>query len=99
VGRFPARFAVEICRNGYRYFYKHFGKKGATQWRRVLLLHCRVRLIGYGLLSMIRPNEALNRRLDMYRVTIQWNKLVDPVKFVESGQEPQIEQAVSLQAR
>jgi hypothetical protein len=48
---------------------------------------------------MIRPNEALNRRLDMYRVTIQWNKLVDPVKFVESGQEPQIEQAVSLQAR
>ena len=99
VGRFPARFAVEICRNGYRYFYKHFGKKGATQWRRVLLLHCRVRLIGYGLLNVVRPNEALGRRLEMYRVTIQWNKLVDPVKFVESGQEPQIEQAVSLQAR
>ena len=29
VGRFPSRFAIEVCRNGYRYFYKHYGSKGA----------------------------------------------------------------------
>src|ERR1035437_6460488 len=58
VGRFPARFAVEICRNGYRYYHKHFGKKGALRWRRVLLLHYRIWLLGYGLLKLVRPNEA-----------------------------------------
>src|SRR5208283_5748939 len=29
VGRFPVRFAIEVCRNGYRYFYKHYGARGA----------------------------------------------------------------------
>ncbi len=99
VNRFPARFAVEICRNGYRYFYKHFGKEGARRWRLVLLLHCWVRLAGYGLLHLVRPSEALGRRLDMYRVTIKWNKLVDPIDFVERGHEPQMEHVPSLQAR
>ena len=98
VRRFPARFAVEICRNGYRYFHKHFGKKGAQRWRKVVLLHCRVRLLGYGLLNLFQSSDTLKRRLEMYRVTIQWNKLVDPVEFVERGHEPLMEQAVSLKA-
>lgn len=97
VNRFPARFAVEICRNGYRYYYKHFGRKGATRWRRVLLLHNRVRLLGYSLKNLIRPSETYKRRIDMYRVAIRWNKLVDPIDFVERGREPRIEQAASLQ--
>jgi GT2 family glycosyltransferase len=92
VGRFPARFAIEICRNGYRYYYKHFGEKGAERWRRVLLVHYMVRLWGYGLLNLVRPSERLKHRLETYRVAIRWNKLVDPIAFVEHGQEPPIEQ-------
>ncbi len=97
VGRFPTRFAIEICRNGYRYYYKHFGKKGARRCRRVLLTSYRVRQLGYGALNLVRPSETLKRRLEIYQVAIQWNKLIDPVEFVESGQEPPLEQITSPQ--
>lgn len=95
VGRFPTRFAIETCRNGYRYYYKHFGRRGVRQSRRILLIHLCVRRLGYGLLSFIRPSDALKRRLDMYRATVRWNRLVDPVRFVELGEEPQEEQVAS----
>jgi GT2 family glycosyltransferase len=85
VGRFPARFAIEICRNGYRYFYKHFGRRGARQYRRVLLIRLRIRQLGYGLYNLIRPSEALKHRLEVYRLTVHWNKLIDPVRFAEQG--------------
>jgi GT2 family glycosyltransferase len=98
VGRFPIRFVIEVSRNRYRYYYKHFGKQGARRCRRIMLMHFRVRLLGYGLLNLFRPSETLKNRLAMYRAAIKWNKLVDPVEFVETGAEPQIEAAPSLQA-
>jgi GT2 family glycosyltransferase len=99
VGRFPTRFAIETFRNGYRYYHKHFGRKGAKRLRRVLLIHYGVRLFGYRLLHMVKPSEALNGRLEVFRVAITWNKLVDPVDFVEQGHEPQMEQVTSLQTK
>jgi GT2 family glycosyltransferase len=98
VGRFPIRFVIEVSRNRYRYYYKHFGKQGARRCRLIMLMHFRVRLLGYGLLNLFRPSETLKNRLAMYRAAIKWNKLVDPVEFVETGAEPQIEAATSLQA-
>ncbi|HEV2395499.1 MAG TPA: glycosyltransferase family 2 protein [Candidatus Sulfotelmatobacter sp.] len=92
VGRFPVRFAVEVCRNGYRYFYKHYGSRGAQQYRRVLLLKFRSRQIGYSLLNVIRPNETLKRRLETYRAAIRWNQQIDPIEFVKTGEEHPIEQ-------
>ena len=41
-------------------------------------------------LSRFRPNEALQRRLEMYRVVTKWNRMLDPVEFVEHGTEPQV---------
>jgi len=95
VGRFPIRFALEQCRNRYRYFYKHFGRKGARRCRRILLMHLRVRHLGYYLICRLRPTDALKSRLDMYRVSTRWNKLLDPVEFVERGTEPPIDQSTS----
>ena len=96
VSRFPVRFAVEVCRNGYRYFYKHYGSNGARQYRRVMLLKLHTRRAGYSLLNVLKPSEALKRRLEMYRATIQWNQSLDPIEFVEHGTEQPVEQA-SLQ--
>jgi GT2 family glycosyltransferase len=96
VARFPVRFAVEVCRNGYRYFYKHYGSRGARRYRRVLLLKFRTREVGYRLLNLIRPSEALTRRLEMYRATIRWNQNIDPIEFVQHGTEQPAEQ-ISLQ--
>jgi len=96
VGRFPVRFAIEICRNGYRYFYKHHGSKGARQYRSVVLLNLRIRQVGYGLLNLIRPSATVKRRLEMYQATVRWNEKIDPVRFVEQGIE-HLPEAAELQ--
>jgi GT2 family glycosyltransferase len=96
VGRFPVRFAVEICRNGYRYFYKHYGSAGAHRYRRVVLTKFRLRQLGYGLLNLIRPTDVVKRRLEMYSATVRWNQQLDPIQFVQHGTEQPVEQT-SLQ--
>lgn len=93
VGRFPLRFALETSRNRYRYFYKHFGRKGALRCRRVLLTHLRIRQLGYKLICLLRPTNALKSRLDVYRVATNWNRLLNPIAFIEQGVEPQVDQA------
>src|ERR1035437_3381190 len=87
VGRFPIRFAIEICRNGYRYFYKYFGSKGVRRYRQVLLAKFRIRQVCYGLLNLVQPDEALKSRLDMYGAVIHWNQQIDPIQFVQHGTE------------
>ena len=90
VGRFPIRFALETYRSGYRFFYKHYGKRGATQLRRINLLGLALRYPCYRALSFIRKSEALEDRLSAYRVALRWNLQLDPLLFVNSGVEPEL---------
>lgn len=92
VNRFPIRFEIEKHRSRYRYFYKHFGSKAANQCRHLSIAKIRVRQLGYGLLSLFRPSEALRNRLEMYRAVLRWNKALDPIGFVEKGEEPTLDQ-------
>jgi GT2 family glycosyltransferase len=92
VGRFPVRFEIEKHRSRYRYFYKHFGARAARRCRRLSIAKLRVRQLGYGLLNKLKPEDARQRRLDMYREVVRWNKAIDPVDFVERGEEPRLEQ-------
>ena len=90
VNRFPIRFELEKCRSRYRYFYKHFGLKGARRCRHTVLAWIRIRQIGWGFSGLFFPSETLNDRLKMYRLMAEWNMKVDPVRFVESGKEPDV---------
>jgi hypothetical protein len=45
-------------------------------------------LLGYGLKQLFRPSDALSQRLEMYRFSLEWNRRIDPVRFVELGEEP-----------
>lgn len=90
VNRFPIRFALERYRSRYRYFYKHFGSAGARRCRRTVLTWIRLRQLGWGLSGVFSSSEVLTRRLEMYRVTAEWNARLDPVRFVENGDEPEI---------
>ncbi len=96
VGRFPVRFAIETTRNCYRYFYKHFGAKGARRCRQVMLLHLHIRQAAYGLLARLKPTETLQRRMEMYRLVISWNTMLNPIEFLEHGTEPQVLQRDSV---
>jgi GT2 family glycosyltransferase len=93
VGRFPVRFEIEKHRSRYRYFYKHFGRAAARRCRRLSIAKIRVRQFGYGLLNRFKPSEVLERRLEMYREVVRWNQALDPVEFVETGDEPHLEQS------
>jgi len=98
VGRFPIRFALETHRGRYRYFYKHFGESGARQARRIQLLHLGLRKFGYALRRLFAGNsKPLDARLEMYRVVLDWTKRIDPVRFVETGKEPEVPAAVLTQ--
>jgi GT2 family glycosyltransferase len=90
VGRFPIRFALETYRSRYRYFYKHFGKKGIVRFRMITLLHLGIRRLGYKALSFAKASEALKKRLEMYRVVTEWNSHLDPVRFIECGEVPDV---------
>lgn len=88
VGRFRLRFEIEKQRNRYRYFYKHFGAKGARRIRTATLAWFRIRQIGYSLLSLFKSDEDLKNRLETYKVVASWNEQLDPVGFVKEGREP-----------
>lgn len=88
VGRFPVRFALERERGRYRYYYKHFGKDVARQCRYAALAWFGIRQAGYGFRNLIQPSDVLKNRLEMYRVVRDWTQQLDPVRFVEEGQEP-----------
>jgi GT2 family glycosyltransferase len=90
VGRFPVRFALETYRSRYRYFYKHFGRDGVTRMRWLILLYLGTRHVGYSVRRAISSSEALENRLNMYRVVIDWNRRLDPLRFIETGEEPDV---------
>jgi GT2 family glycosyltransferase len=90
VGRFPIRFALETYRSGYRFFYKHYGRDGLMWIQRIYLLHLYVRQIGYSFFRLGKSSESVKNRLAMYRVAIKWNQLLDPMRFIETGQEPDV---------
>ena len=90
VGRFPIRFNLETYRSGYRFFHKHYGRQGLVRIRRVYLLKLFTRLVGYKLLSLLKPSETLENRLKMYRIAINWNVHLNPVNFIQCGEEPDV---------
>lgn len=97
VNRFPVRFELEKLRNRYRYYYKHFGPEGASRCRRAVLAWITVRQLGWGITALFSRSEALKNRMQMYRVTAEWNRKLDPIRFVEKGEEPEVVQNLAVQ--
>jgi GT2 family glycosyltransferase len=97
VNRFPVRFELEKYRNRYRYYYKHFGRRGSRRCRRAVLAWIRVRQLGWGLFGLFSPSEAFTNRMEMYRVTADWNKRLDPLRFVENAEEPEVVKQMAVQ--
>jgi N-acetylglucosaminyl-diphospho-decaprenol L-rhamnosyltransferase len=94
--RFPLAFELDKYRNRYRYFYKYYGRRGARRCRRVTLAWLRIRQLGYRLIQLLRPTDAVRNRLELYRVAIAWNTHVKPVRLVENGEEPEITLKVAV---
>jgi len=86
--RCPLRFELERHRSRYRYFYKHFGPGVLRHCRQTALARIRARQLGYGLLNLLAPSEARRQKLKICKAAAEWNKDIDPIRFVENGEEP-----------
>jgi GT2 family glycosyltransferase len=86
----PLGFALDGLVTHYLYFYKHFGKEGAQQSRRVALLSLALRRFGLSVLQIVKPTEIRKSRMDLLRTLYEWNYRVDPVRLVENGEEPEL---------
>jgi N-acetylglucosaminyl-diphospho-decaprenol L-rhamnosyltransferase len=89
-GGYPIKVVLETQRSKYKYFHKHYGIKAAARIRRVSLIDYGVRYAGYGLTAFFNRGETLKARLKMYRVLLKWHWKLNPARFIEHGEEPDL---------
>ncbi len=88
--RFPLGFELDKYVTRYRYFYKSGGRRGVRRCRQVCMAWLFNRRVGLGLMQLLKPNEERKLRLELYKVAMEWNWRVDPVRLVENGEEPEL---------
>lgn len=90
VKRARTRLDLETHRSRYKYFYKHFGARGASRIRYpILLLYFRRWFIAK-LASLFRPSENNRAIEESYTVQMKWNYQLDPIRFARSREEPDL---------
>jgi GT2 family glycosyltransferase len=89
--RFPLGFELDKYVTRYRYFYKCDGRRGVRRCRHVSLAWLMSRRLGLGLIQLVKPTEDRKLRLQRYKVSMEWNLRVDPVRLVENGEEPELD--------
>ena len=88
--RLPLGFAIDKYITRYRYYYKYYGKRGARRCRLVSLVSLFIRMVGLGLTQIAQPTDDRALRLEIANACIRWNVSVDPIRLVESGEEPRL---------
>jgi GT2 family glycosyltransferase len=90
VKRAKTRLDLETHRSRYKYFYKHFGHRGAARVRYPILLLLFRRWLIARLAFLLRPSETNKAVAESLAVQIKWNYQLDPVRFVQSREEPDL---------
>lgn len=90
VKRARTRLDLETHRSRYKYFYKHFGPRGAARVRYpVLVLYFR-RWFFARLACLLRPSETNQAIAGSLAIQIKWNYQLDPVRFAQFHEEPDL---------
>lgn len=89
-GRYSPRVVLEASRNEYRFFFKHYGLRGARQLRWISLLRTALRAAWYrGLARLhLRPDAA--ERAGRLQLLLRWHWLMRPDQFIYAGVEPNL---------
>lgn len=90
VKRARTRMDLETHRSRYKYFYKHFGDRGAARVRHPILLLLFRRWLIARLAFFLRPSETNKAIAESLAVQIKWNYQLDPVRFAQSREEPDL---------
>jgi GT2 family glycosyltransferase len=90
VKRARTRFDLETHRSRYKYFYKHYGERGAVQVRYAVLLFLVRQWALARLVSLCRPSDTNKAIAESLAIQIRWNYRLDPVRFVRCHEEPDL---------
>jgi len=86
----PIGFAIDSQVTRYLYYFKYDGKSGVRSSRRAILVSLLLRRLVGGLAQILRPSAEGKRRQELRRALFEWNYRVDPVRLVETGEEPDL---------
>ena len=87
----PLTFALDGEITRYLYIYKYYGIKGIRSCRRASLVGLSLRRLGYGILQLVYPGNAVKQRRELLRTIFEWNYRINPLRLVEKGEEPDLE--------
>jgi len=90
----PLPFVLDSHVTRFLYYYKYYGRQGVRRARWITFASVLLRLLGFGLRQLVRPSEAVRKRLEVLRGVFEWNYRVDPVRLVENGEEPRLQKLV-----
>lgn len=90
VKRARTRLDLETHRSRYKYFYKHFGERGANLVRYPILLLFFRRWFVAKVKSVLRPSDVNKAIADSLAIQIKWNYQLDPVRFAQYAEEPDL---------
>jgi hypothetical protein len=90
VKRARTRFDIETHRSFYKYFFKHYGEKGAAQIRYPILMVLFRRWVFARLTALVQPSEVNKAIAESLATQIKWNFQLDPVRFGKTGAEPDL---------
>jgi GT2 family glycosyltransferase len=91
-GRFtPLPFILDSQVTRYLYYSKYYGRSGVRRARRITFVSLLLRLVGFGAKQLFHPTETGRNRLEVLRGVFEWNYRVDPVRLVETGEEPRLQ--------
>ncbi|MEY2486521.1 MAG: hypothetical protein QOH39_2169 [Verrucomicrobiota bacterium] len=89
-GGYPIEVVLETERSKYRYFHKHHGIKGLIRLRQISLIAVGLRYAGYRVLRLITRDPGLDNKICNFRVVLKWQWQLDPVRFIQAGEEPNV---------
>jgi N-acetylglucosaminyl-diphospho-decaprenol L-rhamnosyltransferase len=89
-GTYSIKVELEVERSNYRYFHKYYGVSGAVWIRYISILRLVGRYAVCQLLCGLRRDEILKSRLRKYEVLLKWHSGLDPIRFIETGAEPDV---------
>jgi GT2 family glycosyltransferase len=89
-GTYPIKVILETQRSRYKFFHKHYGLKSAKRIRRVSLIEYGLRYVLYNVSRLLKRKGASEERVKACGIILKWHWKLDPARFLENGEEPDL---------
>ena len=89
-GTYPIKVLLETQRSRYKFFHKHYGMESAKRIRRVALIEYGLRYVLFSGSRLLKMKDASDERAKAYAVILKWHWKLDPERFIENGEEPDL---------